>query len=92
MIGERMCRLRSRLALTTAEMAELLEVDPRAILRWEVDAATRGPSGATLVVLRALEDACTRDPSLAERMRDWVPKGQLYVLRRLSDGDRRIDD
>lgn len=91
MIGERMCRLRARLALTTAEMAELLEVSPRAVVRWEVGTETRGPSGATLVVLRALEDASARDPSLHERLRQWVPKGQLYVLRRLTEIEQPAD-
>lgn len=83
MIGERICRLRSQLALSTAEFADLLEVSPRAIVRWEAGRTTKGPVGAKLVLLRALEDACARDPAFACRLRQWVPLGQCYVLRRL---------
>jgi transcriptional regulator with XRE-family HTH domain len=85
MVGERVCRLRTRLALTTAELADLLEVSPRVVERWEAGKEARGPGGPALLVLRALEGACARDPSFAIRLRQWVPFGQCYLLRRLVD-------
>jgi DNA-binding transcriptional regulator YiaG len=84
MIGERICRLRSQLALSTAEFADLLEVSPRALARWEAGRAVKGPGGPKLVLLRALEDACAKDPAFAHRLREWAPRGQWYVLRQLS--------
>lgn len=83
MIGERIGRLRAQLALSTAELADLFEVTPRAIARWETGGATKGPVGPKLVLLRALEDACARDPAFAHRLREWAPHGQWYVLRQL---------
>lgn len=85
MVGERINRLRIQLALTHRELADLLEVDPRAVVHWEVGRTPKGPCGATLLLLRALEDACGRDPSFGAQLREWVPLGQCYVLRRLTD-------
>jgi transcriptional regulator with XRE-family HTH domain len=85
MMGDRLRRLRHSLALSIDGFADLLEVTGRTVTRWESARSRTGPRGATLVFLRALEDACDRDPRFPSRLREWAPLGQFHVLRKLVD-------
>jgi hypothetical protein len=71
--------------LTIEELADLLEVSAWDVMRWEDGRDGRGPAGATLVILRALEHEAKRDPTFPLRLRQWAQLGQHYVLRQLRD-------
>lgn len=63
----------------------MLGVSFATVNRWESDRRASGPRGVVLVFLQALEAAAQRDRELPERLVDWMPRGQPYVLQRVLD-------
>jgi putative transcriptional regulator len=82
-VGERLRRLRTRLGLSQEALARLLGVSFATVNRWESDKQASGPRGVVLVFVQALEAASHSDPALSDRLVDWTPRGQPYVLQRV---------
>lgn len=80
MTPTRLRRLRTRLGLSQEALARLLGVSFATVNRWESDAATSEPRGMVLVLLQALEAALRAEPTLPDRLRDWIPLGQAHVM------------
>jgi transcriptional regulator with XRE-family HTH domain len=82
-VGERLRRLRTGLGLSQEALARLLGVSFATVNRWESDRQVSGPRGVVLVFLQALEAALRHDRALPQRLIDWTPRGQPYVLQRV---------
>lgn len=76
-------RLRTRLGLSQEALARLLGVSFATVNRWESEAATSEPRGMILVVLQALQAGLRVDSDLPERLKEWMPHGQVYVLQKV---------
>ena len=83
MIGKRLRSLRHRLHLSQEGLARLLGVSFASINRWESERGVSGPHGTVLLVLFALEQAAVVEPSLGEKIAEWWPQGQSYLLHRV---------
>jgi transcriptional regulator with XRE-family HTH domain len=83
MVGDRLRRLRMHLGLSQEALARLLGVAFATVNRWESDRRASGPRGVVLVFLQALEGALRREPALPDRLVEWMPQGQAYVLQRV---------
>jgi transcriptional regulator with XRE-family HTH domain len=83
LVGERLRQLRARLGLSQEAMAQLLGVSFTTVNRWESDRRVSGPRGVVLTFLLALESAVQRDPNVREALRDWMARGQPYVLQQV---------
>lgn len=78
-----MRQLRTRLGLSQEALAQLLGVSFTTVNRWEADGQASGPRGVVLTFLRALEAALQRDSTVRDGLRDWMARGQPYVLQRV---------
>lgn len=83
MTGERLKTLRHRLHLSQEGLARLLGVSFASTNRWESERGVSGPHGTVLLVLLALEQAVVAEPNLGEKIVEWWPQGQSYVLHRV---------
>ena len=76
-------RLRTRLGLSQEALARLLGVSFATVNRWESQSATSEPRGMILVVLQGLQAGLRVDAGLPERLKEWMPHGQAYVLQKV---------
>jgi transcriptional regulator with XRE-family HTH domain len=83
MVANRLRRLRTRLGLSQEALARLLGVSFATVNRWESDKQASGPRGVVLVFLQALEAGLDSDRALPERLVDWTPHGQPFVLQKV---------
>lgn len=79
----RLRRLRTRLGLSQEALARLLGVSFATVNRWESDSATSEPRGVILVLLQALEAGLRVDPTLPDRLKEWMPHGQAHVIQQV---------
>lgn len=83
MTGERLRSLRHRLGLSQEGLARLLGVSFASVNRWESVRGVSGPHGTVFLVLLALEQAVAVEPHLGERIVEWWPQGQSFVLHQV---------
>lgn len=79
--------LRGRLGVTRRQLAKLVGVDVRTVIRWESDDGPR-PKGASAAVLTAIRERLDGDPDGAERLSRFLAGaaavgGLAYLLVKL---------
>lgn len=81
MTPEDVRQLREDLGITQELLARLINVSFTSVNRWENDRSP--PTGAALVMLRALRDAQGKSQGIGERLGLWHDRGSSYLWSRV---------